>query len=77
MSDAPKDTTSTRLETLSREAQAMRHALDGFTLMGVLDRDPNHIASMQDEIDLKTREALVVYWLSAKQGEIPQGEYLG
>ena len=73
MSDAPGDTSSTHWTTLNREVRAMKESLDRFTLVGVLDRDTNHIASMQEEIDRKTREALVAYWLGTKQGELPNG----
>lgn len=72
MTDSRKDVPDARWETLNREVQSMCDALDSCTLMGVLDRDTNHIASMQDEIDRKTREALVAYWLSNTYGELPQ-----
>ncbi len=73
MNDPAKDAVFTRWETLSQQVQSMQDALKGFTLMGVLDGDTNHIASMQEEIDRKTREALMAYWLGIKQGELPQG----
>ena len=71
MSDLPKDALLTRWEALSREVDLMSNALNGFTLMGVLDREANHIASMQEEIDQKTREALVVHWLGRGDGDLP------
>ena len=64
MSDSPKDAPSARWVALNEEVQTMNDSLNGFTLMGVLDRDANHIATMQEEIDCKAREALVAYWLS-------------
>jgi hypothetical protein len=47
----------------------MERALNGFPLLGVLDREDNHISSMQEEIDSKIREALAVYWLSEEQDQ--------
>lgn len=67
MSDSPENSPSPRWTTLSREAQTMKDSLNGFTLVGVLDRENNHIASIQEEIDCKNREALVAYWLSMDQ----------
>ena len=72
MSDASKDAPFTRWATLDREVQDMKDALNGFTLMGVFDKDTNHIASMQEEIDQKAREALVAYWLDVRHGELPK-----
>jgi hypothetical protein len=72
MSDAPKDNLSTHWATLNQEVHQLEDALNHFTLVGVLDRDTNHISSMQEEIDRKTREALVDYWLSIGQGEMPR-----
>ena len=63
---------SSRWETLSQEAHVMEESLRGFTLTGVLDREANHLATMQEEIDLKVREALVAYWLTGDAGKIPQ-----
>ena len=73
MSDAPNDNPIDRWATINREVQELRYALSGFTLMGVLDRDTNHIATMQEEIDRKAREVLVAYWLGSSQGELPAG----
>ena len=77
MSNAPNDAATPRWETLSREVQHMKDALNGFTLMGVLDREVNHIAAMEEEIDQKTREALMAHWLSSNDGEPPLGVDLG
>ena len=63
---------SPRWEALSQEAHVMEESLQGFTLTGVLDREANHLATMQEEIDFKVREALVAYWLTGDAGEIPQ-----
>lgn len=72
MNDLPKDSPSPRWVTLSREVQWMKDSLNTFTLVGVEDREGNHIASMQEEIDQKIREALVVYWLTTSPGrQIP------
>ena len=73
MSDSRRDVPDARWQTLSREVQSMKDTLNSSTLVGVLDRDTNHIASIQEEIDQKTREALVAYWLSDTRGEMPQG----
>ena len=73
MIESPKDNPSARWATLSWEIEAMHEALNGFTLMGALDRESNHIASMQDEIDQKTREALVTYWVGMQRGDLPSG----
>ena len=62
-----------RWEALHLELQSMQEALNGFTLLGVLDPDSNHIASMEEEIDRKTRQALVAYWLSKGEGNLPEG----
>ena len=62
---SPKN--QTRWETLSQEAHAMEKAMSSFTLLGVMDREDNHLASMQDEIDSKVRHALVTYWLTLEQ----------
>ena len=62
---SPKN--QTRWETLSQEAHAMETAMSSFTLLGVMDREDNHLASMQDEIDSKIRHALVTYWLTLEQ----------
>ena len=59
---------SPRWATLEQELKVMREALNGFTLVGVLDREVNHISSMEEEIDRKTREALVAYWLDSGVG---------
>ena len=77
MSDSRKDMPDARWKILSREVESMKNTLNSSTLMGVLDRDTNHIASMQDEIDRKIREALVAYWLSNTWGEMPQRFYQG
>ena len=73
MADAPRDDQHTRWEVLTQEVHSLEDALSGFTLMGVLDRDTNHIASMEEEIDRRTREALVSYWLSEPSGDLPGG----
>ena len=72
MSDISNDAPSSRWATLSREVQELEGALNGCTLVGVLDRDTNYIASMQEEIDRKTRQALVAYWLGVKHGKLPE-----
>ena len=54
----------TRWTALNQEVQDMTDMLNGFSIVGVMDRDTNHIASLQEEIDRKAREALVAYWLS-------------
>ena len=45
----------------------MEKAMSSFTLLGVMDREDNHLSSMQDEIDSKVRHALVTYWLTLEQ----------
>ena len=67
---SPKN--QTRWETLSQEAHAMEKAMSSFTLLGVMDREDNHLASMQDEIDSKVRHALVTYWLTLEQSNSEQ-----
>jgi hypothetical protein len=64
---------SIRWETLNHEVQSMKDALKGFTLLGVRDVEISHIAAMQEEIDQKSRQALVAYWINAERGELPQG----
>ena len=73
MSSSPEDASSTRWNTLSEEIRSMEDTLNGFVLAGVLDRDTNHIADIQEEVDRRSREALVAHWLSKKYGELPQG----
>lgn len=74
MDDSRQDSLSPRWETLSREVRWMKDSLNNFTLTGVQDREANHIASMQEEIDEKIREALVVYWLTTSlDGQLPGG----
>jgi len=73
MSDVPKDTPFTRWAVLNQEVHQLEHFLNGFSLVGVLDRDTNQISSMQEEIDRKTRQALVAYWLSMPRGGMPRG----
>ena len=73
MSDSPVDTPSTRWTTLNREVHAMEKALNGFTLLGVQDRENNHISSMQEEIDYKIREALMAHWLSPDEDQLLPG----
>ena len=53
-----------RWAALSGEVQVMREALNRFPLLGVQDRESNHISAMQEEIDTKAREALAAYWIS-------------
>jgi hypothetical protein len=60
-----------RWETLSREVDSIKDSLNRATLAGVLDRETNHIASMQEEIDQLVREALTVYWLSTSSDQFP------
>ena len=72
MLDSPIDPQSARWATLTQELRSLSDVLSKFTLVGVLDRDINHISSMQEEIDRRTREALVAYWLERQQGELPQ-----
>jgi len=69
MSDSYTD--MPRWEELKVEAQSLKEVLGGFALVGVMDRDMNHIASMEEEIDRKNREALVAYWLSSEYGQLP------
>ena len=71
MSDLLKNGAGARWEELSREVQSMNRALNGFTLLGVLDAETSHIAAMQEEIDHKTREALVAYWLGNRGHGLP------
>ncbi len=73
MSSMSQENSSIRWETLSHEVQFMKDALKGFTLLGVQDVEINHIAAMQEEIDQKSRQALVAYWMDAERGELPQG----
>ena len=72
MSDLTQGVPSARWATLNQEVQSMEDSLLGFTLVGVLDRETNHISAMQEEIDQKTREALVVYWLDKEEDEFPR-----
>ena len=71
MSDSPRDPSPARWTTLTMEVHQLEQALSTSTLAGVLDTDTNHIASMEEEIDRKTREALVAYWLSSSAGDLP------
>ena len=64
MTESSTDFPLTRWTALNQEVQDMTDVLSGFSLVGVMDRDTNHIADMQEEIDRKAREALVAYWLS-------------
>ncbi len=64
MTESYKEEPCPRWTSLNREVLNLKDALNGFSLVGVLDRDTNHIASMQEEIDRKTREALAAYWIS-------------
>ena len=73
MNSSPEDALSTRWNMLTGEIRSLEGALSGLVLAGVMDRDTNHIADIQEEIDRRTREALVVHWLSKKHGELPQG----
>ena len=75
MNNSPMDAPVTRCEMLKREIHGLERALSMFALVGVLDMDINHISVMQEEIARKTREALMAYWLSLKEGELPQGIY--
>ncbi len=72
MSDITGGIPSARWTTLNQEVQSMEDSLMGFTLVGAQDREANHIAAMQEEIDQKTREALVVYWLDQEEDEFPR-----
>ena len=72
MSDLTRSIPSARWTTLNREVQSMKDSLMGFTLVGARDREANHIAAMQEEIDQKTREALAVYWLDQEEDEFPR-----
>ena len=73
MNSSPEDALCTRWNTLTGEIRSLEVVLNGLVLAGVMDRDTNHIADIQEEVDRKTREALVVHWLSEKHGELPQG----
>ena len=73
MNNSSNDTPVIRWDSLNQELHVMEDALHGLTLLGVLDRDTNPISDMQEEIDRKTREALVVYWLGPEHGELPRG----
>ena len=73
MSDSPVDAPTSRWEVLGREVRCMQDSLKEMPLAGVLDREANHIAAMQDEIDWKTREALALHWLGVEEGELPEG----
>ena len=74
MTDSPKEPPAPRWETLNRDVQSIKDSLNRATLAGVLDRETNHIASMQEEIDQLIREALIVYWLSTDSGDIPDAD---
>jgi hypothetical protein len=65
MIDSPQEAPVARWTALRLEAQVMRDALNTFPLLGVQDREGNHIAAMQEEIDTKAREALMAYWIAA------------
>lgn len=71
MTDSPMEPPAPRWETLSREVDSIKDSLNRATLAGVLDRETNHIASMQEEIDQLIREALMVYWLTTDSGKFP------
>ena len=58
---------------MSEEIRSLEDTLNGLVLAGVMDRETNHIADIQEEMDRSTREALVAHWLSKKHGELPQG----
>ena len=73
MNSSPEDALCTRWNMLTGEIRSLEAVLNGLVLVGVMDRDTNHIADLQEEVDRKTREALVAHWLSEKQGELPQG----
>ncbi len=73
MSSSPEDASSTRWNMLSKEVRSLESTLSRLVLAGVLDRDANYIADIQEEVDRRTREALVANWLSKKHGELPQG----
>ncbi len=64
-----EDAQISRWEKLTQEVQEPTVNLNGFTLVGVLDRGTSPIASMQEEIDQKAREALVACWLDENHGE--------
>ena len=71
MNNSSDGTPVIRWDSLNQELHVMEDVLHGLTLVGVLDRDTNPIADMQEDIDRKTREALVVYWLGPAYGELP------
>ena len=73
MGEASHDDQNARWQALTQELHSMEDALSGFPLVGVLDRETNHIATMEEEIDRRTREALVSYWLSKPSGNLPGG----
>ena len=64
MLDPSQQAPLARWAALKNEVQVMRDALNRFPLLGVQDRESNHIAVMQEEIDVKSREALAAYWIS-------------
>ena len=63
MDDHSYDAPLARWAALRNEVRAMQDALNLFPLLGVEDREHNHISVMQDEIDTKAREALAAYWI--------------
>ena len=64
MPDSLTNLPNDRCTLLNQEVQQLSNALNMSTLLGVMDRENNHIAALQEEIDQKAREALVAYWLS-------------
>jgi len=65
MVNSSNDAPLARWAALKNEVQVMRDALNRFPLLGVQDRETNHIAVMQDEIDTKARQVLAAYWISS------------
>ncbi len=65
MVNSSYDAPLARWAALKNEVQVMRDALNRFPLLGVQDRESNHIAAMQEEIDTKAREVLAAYWISS------------
>ena len=65
MVNSSNDASLARWAALKNEVQVMRDALNHFPLLGVQDRETNHIAVMQDEIDTKARQVLAAYWISS------------
>ena len=53
MNSSPEDALCTRWNTLTGEIRSLEVVLNGLILAGVMDRDTNHIADIQEEVDRK------------------------